>query len=152
MATLKEEHVLIHPTVTDRTTLLELMSSKLEKTGITYPGFIKAVLAREEQFPTGLPTENVRFAIPHADAKFVRNNALALAVLSEPIGFQRMDNPEQEIKVEVVVMMAIKDSEAQLKMLQKLIALFGDNQFWAELLTLTEPQEVVQKFNAGLRD
>ena len=150
MAILKAEHVLIHPNVTDRIQLLQVMASKLD--GSTRPGFIEALLEREDQFPTGLPTEGIKFAIPHADGRFVRKNELALAVLSEPIEFRRMDNPGQEVLVEVVVMMAIKDSETQLEMLQKLIALFSDNIFWTEMLTLTEPQEVMQKFNIRIQN
>lgn len=150
MTLLKEEHVLIHPQAANRTELLELMASQLNQSGITCAGFTEALLAREEQFPTGLPTENIRFAIPHADAKYVLENALAVAILSEPVAFHRMDDPAQEIMAEVVVMMALKDSDGQLEMLQKLIGLFCDKDFWVEILAMSEPREVVEKFNAGL--
>ena len=47
---------LLHPQVTDAPALLRTMAGRARDAGLVGEGFADAVVAREEQFPTGLPT------------------------------------------------------------------------------------------------
>ena len=47
--------------------------------------------------------------------------------LDEPVVFRNMGNMEEEVKVDMMFMMAIKEAHGQVEMLMKLMGLFGDD-------------------------
>lgn len=106
---------------TDRYEVLKILGTELHRLGFVKESFVAAVCAREQEFPTGLPTKGVGIAIPHADATHVNSEALIVGVLKEPVEFQVMGSQSNFINVQLIFMLAIKTPEAQLDMLQRLI-------------------------------
>ena len=47
--------------------------------------------------------------------------------LDEPVVFRNMGNMEEEVKVDMMFMMAIKEAHGQVEMLMKLMGLFADD-------------------------
>ena len=89
------------------------------------------VIKREEGFPTGLPTEPIGVAIPHTDAKYVKNNRVTIAALKDPIKMEVMGGMDDDkIEVSIVFLLALGQSNKQLNILQKLMSILPD----AELL------------------
>lgn len=107
---------------TDREHVLRQLGAELVSRGFVKESYIDAVCERESIFPTGLPTAGVSIAIPHADASHVNEKAMIVGVLSKPVEFQVMGSTDEFINAELVFMLAIKDPQAQLDMLQKLLA------------------------------
>lgn len=107
----------------DKNELLSKMSSVLIAEGFVEKSYQKAVIAREEEFPTGLPTKGISVAIPHTDSIHVKHEGLLVGVLEQPISFEVMASHHDYVDVEIVFMLAIKEPNNQVVMLQKLIAL-----------------------------
>jgi PTS system galactitol-specific IIA component len=93
--------------------------------------YIDALLAREEEYPTGLdvPSTGVAVAIPHADPDRVNEQAVLLGLPASPIPFYSMDDPGETVDAELVVLLLVTDTEGYSTFLSNLTKLFGDEEF-----------------------
>ena len=113
---------------TDRAEILRQLGTELYKAGYVKESYIEAVCKREMEFPTGLPMNGVCIAIPHADVSHVISEAMAVGVLEQPVQFQVMGSKDEFVDAQLVFMLAIKDPQAQLDMLQRLVEGCQDEQ------------------------
>ncbi|MEG0377764.1 MAG: PTS sugar transporter subunit IIA, partial [Eubacterium sp.] len=88
-------------------------------------GFLEAVLKREEAYPTGLPTP-IGVAIPHTEPEYIKEEGISVVVLREPVIFRGMGAPEEAVETSILFMLAIKDGDKQIVMLQKIVSLIQD--------------------------
>ena len=121
---IKRDLILTNLDFNNSSEIIKELSLLLEKGDYVKDTFCQAVIKREKEFPTALLSKDVKVAIPHTDSEFVNKSAIAIAVLSKPIIFRQMDDPNQEINVDIVFLLAIKNSKQQLKVVQKMIELF----------------------------
>ncbi|CUH94938.1 hypothetical protein P22_1007 [Propionispora sp. 2/2-37] len=112
--------------------------------GFTKDSYMDAILAREEVFPTGLPTETFGVAIPHTDAIHVIRPGIAIGVLKHPVKFGMMGYPGETVDAKLMFMLAIQDPEMQIQLLQDLIELFSDAKLMTDLVAATDPAQLVR--------
>ena len=105
--------------------VLTTMARRLRELGAVAVTFEKAVIAREERFPTGLPTA-VPTALPHTDPEHVLIEGVAVATLAHPVQFHEMGSSSSSIEARFVVMMLLKQAHSQLEALQTLVARLQD--------------------------
>jgi len=117
---LPAEAVQLHISAADSTDVIQKLGSILSQTGYVKQGFIEATLAREASMPTGLPLGgDVNAAIPHVDIEYVSHPALALATLDSAVIFRNMVEPEVEVPVRLVIMLALDQPKSQIEVLQQ---------------------------------
>jgi len=104
--------------------------------------YIDAVIAREEELPTGLNIGNFYVAIPHTDSNHVNKSSIAIATLKSPVEFSEMINPAEKIKVELVFLLAVKDPKQQVTLLKSLMSVFQNKQLLINLKNAKEKSEV----------
>jgi PTS system galactitol-specific IIA component len=114
--------------------------------------FIDAVLEREKVFATGLPTPEIQVAIPHSDPEHVRKTAIAIGVLPEPVSFGEMGNPEGTVDVNVICVLAVKQADFLVSLLQDLVAIFQDAEILHQIVTADSAEDVAAIFNQRLPD
>ncbi|MFY9218446.1 MAG: PTS sugar transporter subunit IIA [Tepidanaerobacteraceae bacterium] len=134
----------------DKTKVLTVMANRLIDKGYVKESYLPAVLNREEEYPTGLPTNGVGVAIPHADTKHVLKPGIAVATLKDPVKFNVMGNPEQEIDVKLLFMLAIKEPEVQVNILKKLVSIFQAKELLIKLISINCEKELVDILNSLL--
>lgn len=125
----------------DKETLLAKMSEVLIDAEFVHPSYQQAVIERERIFPTGLPTKGINVAIPHTDSIHVKKEGFLVGVLEKPVTFEMMASKDVFLEVELIFMLAIKQPEDQLVMLQKLMLLCQDEQ---NLQLLKAKEKVVE--------
>ena len=125
----------------DKETLLAKMSEVLIDAELVHPSYQQAVIERERIFPTGLPTKGINVAIPHTDSIHVKKEGFLVGVLEKPVTFEMMASKDVFLEVELIFMLAIKQPEDQLVMLQKLMLLCQDEQ---NLQLLKAKEKVVE--------
>ncbi len=150
VAVFSDDLILVDVAVKDRVEIINLLSGILEEKGCVTKDYAAAVNERESSYPTGLPTEGVKVAIPHADAKHVIRPAVALAVLKQPVFFNSMENPDETLNVEIVIMLANRDSGEQLENLQALTGLFADSSLLLQVCESGCPGEIASMLNTRL--
>lgn len=112
--------------------------------------FLEKIILREESFPTGIKTEKIAVAIPHTDAEYINKEFIALYILERPIVFKSMEDNNEDLSVEIIFVLGLKEAHSQLEMLQSLIQLiqndklmtnFKEVRSYSELVKLLEEKE-----------
>lgn len=123
--------------------VIETLGRELVEKGYVKSEYIDAVKAREVNYPTGLNVQgDVKVAIPHADSCYVNESHIAFASLQQPVSFQNMEDPQSQIQIKLVFMLAIKDPSQQVGILQKLMELFQDTDVLKQLSELQDQEKV----------
>ncbi len=122
---------------------IQHMADQMCRLGFVKESYSGAVLKREESFPTGLQTVSLGIAIPHTDAEHVNKETVAVAVLKSPVLFNMMGMDNQEIGVDIIFMIAIKEPHGQLRILQELTDLFQNEECLRKLKLAVTENEVI---------
>lgn len=134
----------------DNRDAIKQLANRLLEEGFVKKSFIKAIIEREVNYPTGLPTQNMGVAIPHTDSIHVNKAALAIGILKEPVKFQMMGMPEEKVYVSIIFMIAIDDPNKHLEMLQKLMTIFQQKDLLTELKKAKKLDEITYILNKVL--
>jgi len=145
------ELVLVGIEASNRCEVLAAMSGNLFRQGYVQESYIQAIQEREVHYPTGLPAAEIGGAIPHTDAVHVNRAAVSIGILKKPVLFQMMGNPSQIIEAEIVFMLAIKEPQEQINMLQKLSSLFQNRTLLRNLRKAVEREQAVSLLNQALQ-
>jgi galactitol PTS system EIIA component len=129
---------------------IRLLAGILQNSGYVQDTFVDAVLEREEVYPTGLPTPEFHVAIPHTDPVHVIQPAVALGVLDKPVEFKEMGNPDSSLKINLICMLAVKQSETLVNLLGSLISCFQDADFLQVVCASKEPDQIANLFNSRI--
>ena len=121
--------------------LLKVARSLVEH-GYAKETFPEAVVAREKEFPTGLPSDGIGVAIPHCDATRVISTGLAVATLAEPVDFGVMGSFDDTIPVDILFMLAMKDPAWHLDVLGQVAALVRNQSKLNEIRALTSKEDL----------
>ncbi|MDF7671918.1 PTS sugar transporter subunit IIA [Lactobacillus sp. ESL0701] len=122
--------------------VIHYLATQLKDNGKVKDTFEEAVKAREQIHPTGLPSGEIAVAIPHTDVQYVNEAAITFATLDHPVEFHNMAVNDQLLEVQIVVMLALKDPHSQVEMLQKLMALFQNQELLAQLQKITDNRQL----------
>jgi PTS system galactitol-specific IIA component len=125
LLTLNESLVVLNLDAPDAEAVIQILAGKLHAQGLVSAAYGQQACAREAHHPTGLPTMPFCIAFPHADADGVNQSALALAILPAGVVFKNMADPDEDLQVFMVLMLANKNPEEQIQTLRNLALLFG---------------------------
>lgn len=128
------------------------LADQLYENGYVKEGYKKALLEREQKFPTGLPSSQPAIAIPHANADLVNKTTLAVATLKEPVEFKNMGNTKEDIPVRIVIMLVIAEPHSQVKMLQKVADIVQNEELRKEFLRAETKQKLLQLVQSAIGD
>lgn len=123
--------------------VLKYLSCYLLKKGYVKDSFYNALIEREKKFPTGLPTDGIKVAIPHADPVHVIKNGIAIALLKKPVLFREMGKFEGEVECDIVFMLAIKNPDEQIKVLQNFMNIFMDSNLLMKIKNAKTKKEII---------
>ncbi|KMY49972.1 PTS sugar transporter subunit IIA [Peribacillus loiseleuriae] len=147
---LDEKLIITNLRATEQQDVLKSLFSKLHKEGCVRDSFLENILKREENFPTGLKLGKYNIAIPHTEPQFVNKSALAVTTLEKPVNFRRMDKPEEEVPVDIVIMLALKEKNDHLKVLGKIIQMFQSSQVLESLKKANNSKEIIEIIKSNL--
>ena len=123
--------------------ILQTMSKNLVEQGLVKESFTDAIIAREQEYATGLPTMGVSVAIPHTDIEHVNKKTISVAVLKEPVDFGVMGDPSETTPVKLVFMLAMDETDSQLSLLTKLMQIFQDEALLLQLANVKDKTEIL---------
>lgn len=128
----------------DQKQAISYLANQLIQKQIVKPSYLEAILNREQDYPTGLQTQGGGVAIPHTDPSHVNLEAVTIGVLKQPVTFRLMENPGQSIEVDLIFMLAMKEPNSQIEMLQALVSIFQDPHCLAELRRAQSADQVLR--------
>lgn len=107
--------------------------------------FKEAILEREKSYPTGLQFDGYGIALPHTDSEHVIKSQIAIMTLDKPVKFVEMASSDKEIDVKTIFMLALKDSNQHIKILQKVMELLQDKEAMSKIESFDDSKESVEK-------
>lgn len=126
---LRKELVQVHKTYPDRETALRTIAQSFVDLGVVKESYPQAIIDREAIYPTGVPADAFAIAISHCDTEHVNEGAIGAVVLDEPVKFEMMGGmPGGPLDVQIIFMLAIKDPNAQVPLLQKMMQLIQNSE------------------------
>lgn len=141
---IKPEHILVNLIAPDAYTALQRLTDALVASGHVTPEFADDTWQREQTFPTGLPTQPLAVAIPHADPDHVNQSAVCIGILAEPVEFGQMGTDgSTRLAVRQIFLLAIKEREKQVEMLRQLIGLIQKGNLLEQLSQAAGPVEAL---------
>ncbi|MCV3295518.1 MAG: PTS sugar transporter subunit IIA [Oenococcus sp.] len=123
---------------------LTYLADQLYKQGKVKAEYRAAILKREDEYPTGLPSTKPAVAIPHADYNLVNETSLAVGTLEQPISFHNMEDVKSTLDVEIIIMMAISEPHGQVEMLQRIVSLIQNEELRKKILDATTSDQLQQ--------
>lgn len=122
--------------------ILSEMSQNLIDRNLVKENFKEAIISREGEFATGLPTGDIPVAIPHTDVEHVKQKTISVSVLKNPVDFFVMGDDSETTPVKVVFMLAMEEAHSQLFLLQKLMQIFQDQELLQRLANTSDKTEL----------
>lgn len=107
-------------TVVDSASVITKIGKKLMLAGLVNDDFIEAVINREIDYPTGLPTK-IPVALCHTDPEYVKCNFLTVATLEKPVQFHEMGNPNNIQEVKIVFFLGILNKDKHIDILKNIM-------------------------------
>jgi galactitol PTS system EIIA component len=130
---------------------LESLAKSLFQQGFVKESYIEAIISREQQHPTGLPSPGLSIAIPHTDPEHVLKSRIAIATLKNPVTFSMMGSPEVKIPVRIVFMLAIQDPKKQPEVLKQLTKVFQNGELLNEIGNAQKKEKVVELLSEHIK-
>jgi len=150
MEAIREDLALVHYPAASRDDILRTLADLLFRCGATKDSYCQAMLDREALYPTGLPTEGIQVALPHADSIHVNFSALAIATLRNPVQFQEMGaDSDSLLDVKIVLMLANANPDEQVETLRTLVDFFDEPTALETLMNAQTPAQVVTLLREG---
>ncbi|ROR13314.1 PTS sugar transporter subunit IIA [Erwinia sp. JUb26] len=147
---LDSELIHLHLAPTDRNALFGRITDQLIAKGIVEESYREALVLRELNHPTAMQLETMGVAIPHVDVEHVREERLVVVTCPEGIEFNQAEDPDLTMKVNVIFFLLLKEKDAHLEFLMKLISLFQKTGEMNRLLGTASREEVMQILKTNL--
>lgn len=148
---LKTEYILTGLEALDARDAIRKLTVPMVQVGDVTPEFADDVWKREETFPTGLPTQPVAVAMPHADPDHVVRSAVSVGILKSPVTFAQMGTDGSTLlDVHMVFLLAIKEKEKQVEMIQQLVRLIQSSHLLVGLSGARDAMEAMELIRNAL--
>jgi PTS system galactitol-specific IIA component len=139
--------------IKDNMEAIETLGQQLLKSGYINMQYIKGVRKREVEFPTGVALQHMGIAIPHATPEGnVNKNGIAVLRLEHPVMFHSMEDADEQVSVAMVMLLALKDANEHIDMLQKLFSMFQQSEIMEQLLQVSTSKKFQQVMIGALHE
>lgn len=136
--------ILLDKDADDASQAIEKVVERLELKKVVTSDFLKAVLWREKEYPTGLQLENnLGVAIPHTDPDKVLQNQIGIIRLNNSVKFRQMGSATDIVDVRIIFVLCLKEAHEQLDMLQTLMGMFADKDILEQLMHIQDGDTIV---------
>lgn len=123
---MKNEYIVLHGCAGSKEEAIMLCADALYAAGYVSREFGKLCVNREQEYPTGLPTE-IPTAIPHAKDGNITQSSVCFLLLDKPVTFSRMDDDTEEVNTDMIFNLAVKDPNEHLEALQNMMEFLNDS-------------------------
>lgn len=145
---LEPKAIVLQMEAADASDVITRLGGLLNGLGYVRDDFVEATLAREANTPTGLPLGgDFNAALPHVDLEYVKQPAVALATLKEPVVFHNMVVADEEVQVSLVMMLALAEAKSQIEMLQEVATILQRPDVVSRLVAAGTVEDVFAALN-----
>ncbi|MHC5228544.1 PTS sugar transporter subunit IIA [Enterococcus sp. LJL99] len=133
----------------DQLDIFNSIYQELRKKEYVDDHYLESLISREERFPTGLITQNMNIALPHTDPQVIKKPFVFICRLNAPIKFKQMGD-NQEMDVQNLFFLGIKNPREQVGLLQAFMNLFMDSDFVSSFKKMDSKKEIIDLFQTNI--
>lgn len=142
---LKPEYIRIGIQAEDAHQAILKTNAALAAGGATSEEYGEDAWKREQAFPTGLPTQPIAVAIPHADPDHVYHSAVGIGILETPVVFSQMGlDASTRLHAHIIFLLAVKEREKQAALIQQVATLLQTGDLLEHLADAASQKEAFQ--------
>lgn len=150
-ASLDHDLILLKQSEVGRQQLFNEVNHLLTARDLVFPSYLEALIAREENNPTAMQLESMGVAIPHVDIEHIKEEKLVVVTCPEGMEFKQAEDPDLTMKVHVIFFLLLKEKDAHIEFLMKLIGLFRQTDKMNAILHANSKQDVIEILAASLQ-
>ncbi|EGO2662637.1 PTS sugar transporter subunit IIA [Enterococcus faecalis] len=110
--------------------------------------YLKSVIEREKEYPTGLKLANVSVAIPHTSINHIKKPFIYFnRLMNKKIEFIQMGTDDVIVKPDYILMLGIKEPREQVNLLAEIINLFNQKEFVTSIRNAKSKKEIMELFD-----
>lgn len=149
ISNLFREDLIFKSTAKTKEKVLTEIGKTLYEKGIVKQSFIKALVEREKEFPTGIDLAPVaaglaNVAIPHTDAKHCKDQVIVFVKLAQAVIFRNMMKPDEEMDVNYLFIIVNDRKTKQTNILSDLMGFMTNKENMQKLDTLESEAEIYE--------
>lgn len=111
--------------------------------------YLEKVIHREEHHPTGFKLRKINVAMPHVDPEYVKKNGMFVVTSKKGIIFNNAET-DDDLPVNIVFGLLLKESDTHLTFLMKLASSFQNDALLLQLLNSNNKLEIKNMLNSIL--
>ncbi len=123
--------------------VIRVLADKLNELDYVFEGYYESIIRRENNFPTGLNTA-VPIALCHTEQEFVKQSALVVGTLKNPVEFGEMGAPDRIVNAEIVFLLALNDPKDQVPWLRKMVTVFKSKEIMDQIKLSKDKRELAE--------
>jgi len=127
------------------------VEQKLKSLDLIEDTYLEALVKRESTYPTGLITQFLNIALPHTDPEHIKKPFVFGVKLKQPITVKQMGDG-QDMLVENMFFLGIKNPSEQVKLLQLIMNLFMNETFVKEYGAVATESEAFALIKKSLEE
>ncbi|KYD10282.1 PTS sugar transporter subunit IIA [Caldibacillus debilis] len=128
----------------DKYEFFEKISRLLLEKGYVKSSFQKALVEREEKYPTGLRTTPFHVAIPHTDPANIVRPFIAVIRPERAVEFNEMGMSDEKVEARFLFLLGLNRGEGQTELLSRLIHLFNNREAMERLIKENDRGNVIR--------
>lgn len=136
--------------MTTREAVIGCLANYLLQKGYVNDQYQAETLAREEVYPTGLPTKPIGIAVPHSKAENVIKPAIILGISKEPVAFAEMGNANATVQAGLVFLLALQGENRHLNYLKNIVDFCKQESNLVRLYQASSQQEANKIFQTEI--
>lgn len=150
MGYLETSNIIIHLEAKTKEEALKIIIDKMYKGGYVKKEYLADVLEREKNYPTGLPTDGIKVAIPHASRENVIKGCIGIGILNRSVEFKNIVDDEDILDVEIIFVLANEDDDIQVSIISNLMDLLSQSNKLEEIKSCKNPKELIELLEKDL--
>ena len=123
--------------------VFQKLGGVLTEKGFGKDTYVKALIDREAEYPTGLNIDGCGIAIPHTPVDFVNESATCIGILKEPVKFLEMGTDE-DVAVKIVFVLCVTDPQKHMEQLQRIVSIIQDKEVLKKLQNTRNTDEIIE--------
>ncbi|PJI09043.1 MULTISPECIES: PTS sugar transporter subunit IIA [Clostridium] len=129
--------------------IFEKIGQKLINKGLVKKNFVKGIIEREKNYPTGMDLSVVEgqkynVAIPHTEREYCSSKCIVFVKLKNEIEFKNMISPDESLKVKYLFMIINDENDAQVNILANIMDFITKKSNMDKLLELNDEKKIYE--------
>ncbi len=138
---LDDNVIFLNQEFANREDMFKYISHELSKNNYVTDQYLEKVIQRENDHPTGFKLKTLNVAMPHVDCEFVKKNGMFIVTSKKGIIFKNAETDE-DLPVNIVFGLLLKESDTHLTFLMKLASSFGNDMILQKIVESNNKIEI----------